>query len=122
MEFSILVGFVMVAFVTFFLVIQLNLKDKLDGQVNERVKEVAWTVKNEIDLASDSMDGYRRNFTLPSLVYGRPYAVWINEGLVFVSTTDGKHRLSLPVRNVSGQLILFENAITKENGEVKLNG
>ena len=121
LEFAVLVGFVMVAFALFFLVIRSNLSDKLDERINAEVKEVAWTVKNEVDLASDSMEGYSRNFTLPNQVYGREYDISVNESLVFVQTSDGKHRISLPLQNVSGQIIKFENNIRKENGEVKLN-
>ena len=120
-EFVIIVGFLLTTFVIFFIVMQTNLQDDLDSRANAEIKEIALIVKNEIDLAAESINGYNRNFTLPLDVYGEDYNIWINQSTVFVERKNKKDIITMPLQEMSGQIIKFENNIKKENGEVKLN-
>ena len=109
LEFVMLIGFLMISFVIFFILIESNMSDKLNERSNMKIKEIALTVQSEIDLAHESMDGYRREFTIPYDVYGHEYFITIGENLVFVKSGDGRNQISLPVRAVVGNIIMFEN-------------
>ena len=122
MEFIILIGFLLVAFVVFMLVIQENMKDRTDKRQNTQIIEIALSVKNEVDLAYQSSDGYVREFELEKNPYGGGYEVRIEDNLVFVNSVDGKHAISLAVPNVTGDVNKEGiNIIKKENGQVILN-
>jgi len=121
-EFAILVGFMIVMFTIFFVIIQQNYSSKLSQRQDRLVKEIGESVKSEIDLAFHSIDGYRREFSLPKSVYGTDYDIRVSEGAVFVKTVDNKHAISLSVLGVQGNIIKYDNVIRKENGVVILNG
>lgn len=121
-EFVILIGFLMIAFTLFFLIIQQNMSDKINDRQNAQIKEIALMVKNEINLAFQSSDGYRREFELVKNPYGGDYSIEIQENIVLVESTNGIHAISLAVQEVSGQILKDGvNIIRKENGQVKLN-
>ncbi len=120
-EFIILVGFILFFFTTFFLAIQGNISDKLEERKTLRIKEIALAVQDEINLASQSSEGYYREFKIPNDISGQDYEVEIIEEMVYVKTQDGKHAIALPVQNVTGQIEKPDNIIKKENGVVKLN-
>lgn len=122
-EFVILIAFVLFFFVTFSLVIQGNMSDKLREKKNLAIKEIALTVQDEINLASSSSDGYFRTFKLPKDLNGQAYNIELNEGMVYIYTFDNKYAMALPIANVTVVNLIQKgvNNITKENGEVKLN-
>ncbi len=120
-EFVILVGFVLFFFVTFILVVQGNISDKMREKKNFAIKEIAMTVQDEINLASESTDGYSRVFKIPENLNGQDYDIIINEGMVYVHTLDNKYTTTFPVADVTGIIQKGENIIKKENGKVLLN-
>jgi len=79
-------------------------------------------VKEEVDFATESSEGYARNFSLPQTIYGENYIVNVNESVVSVKTSDGDHQISFALSNVSGVIMKGQNSIAKKNGEVILNG
>jgi hypothetical protein len=121
MEFMILIGFLMFVFSMIFISIHENMNVKTDERKNLMVKQVAIEVQDEINLASQSIDGYRREFWLPYDLSGENYTVVIVDDLVSVKTFSERHAVALPVLNVSGMIIKGNNVITKKNGEVNLN-
>lgn len=120
-EFFILTGFLLFSFTIFFVVIQGNMSDKLKERQELAVKTVVVTVQDEINLASESMDGYYRQFDIPEEINGKEYEINITDEMVYLRTLDGKYAISLPVQNVSGDVKKETNTIKKENGVVKLN-
>ena len=121
-EFMILVGFLLFAFVTFMAVISGNMSDKIRERQNQRLYDVAIAVRSEIDLAHGSMDGYSRSFNLPLDAGGKDYEVILDGGLVSVRTVDGSHALALTTKNVTGTVVVGVNNITRENGVIEING
>lgn len=121
LEFLILVGFLLMSFVVFFLVIQINLSDKVRERANTEISEIANIVQNEIDLATQSSEGYSREFRLPLAGYLGDYSLNISDGLLFVESEDKEYILTLAVKNVSGQAVKGVNIIKNENGTIKLN-
>ena len=122
-EFLIITGFLLFSFTVFFVAVQGNMSDKVRERQELAVKNVALTVQDEINLASQSMDGYSRNFKVPEKINGKDYEINATEGIVYLRTVDGKYAIALPVKNVTGELKKEPdiNTIRKENGIVYLN-
>ena len=72
-EFLILVGGVLFFFVLFLFVIQQDTGDKLNERRDFALKEIATIVKDDISFASESSEGYFRNFELPNDLDGVEY-------------------------------------------------
>jgi hypothetical protein len=126
-EFMILVGAVLFFFLGMLFVIQGNIGDKLRENKNIVLQEIAISIQKEINLASESSDGYKRDFTILPNILGLEYSLCITDGLVYVATDNGKHAIALPVEPVDGNLkdepeVDNINTIEKINGEVVLNG
>ena len=120
-EFVILVTAVLFFFVIFFVFIQENIAVTKYESTRVAVREVALTVQNEIQLASSATDGYERQFTLPADINGLPYLINVVDSSVYIRTTDGKHALALPVGDVTGDVVIGVNSVTKVNESVYLN-
>lgn len=120
-EFVMVTGIVLFSFVVFFIVIGENMSDKIKERQNNNLKEIALTVKNEIDLAFYSDEGYIREFEVPLDINGQEYEIEIINQMVSIKTTDEKYGLAIPVQNISGQINKGDNIIKKQNGRVVLN-
>ena len=120
-EFFILVGAVFFFFITFAFIIQINNADKIGETRNTVAREIAFTIQDEINLASLSGEGYSRSFTLPSSLAGLDYNASIVGESVFVRTDNGRHALSLPVPLIVGDLNIGENQIKSFGGNICLN-
>lgn len=121
MEFMILVGFLLFVFSMFFVSINERMSDKAQERKDLIVKQIAVAVQDEINLASQSIDGYEREFKIPIDISGDNYTVGIVDDLVFVKTSDEKHAIALPVLNATGSIVKGINKIEKNNGVVSLN-
>ena len=102
-EFMVLVAGVLLFFTAFLYVVQNNISDKAKEERSEAIRDIGLIVQDEVILASESSDGYVRNFVLPNDVFGMDYYVNISEELVYIRTADGKYAMALPVFNVTGQ-------------------
>ncbi len=120
-EFMILTGFILFSFTVFFVLMQSNMSDKLDEKRNIVIKEVALIVQNEVDLATQSREGYYREFVIPNDINGLDYEINIVESMVYVRTNNGKHAIALPVKKITGDVNKGINTIKKENDEIKIN-
>ncbi len=121
LEFIIMIGFVLMFFSVFLLIIQENISRKLEQKQNREVNELASEIQYEINLALETSDGYYREFSIPEKVANRDYNIRVAEGLVYLNTTDGKYAVALPIPEVNGTLQNGTNTIRKQNGEILLN-
>ena len=121
LEFIIIIGVVTFFFLGFAFVLQMNLADKNWENKNLITKEIALAVQNEIKLASESIDGYRREFQVPQNIAGIDYSINIISGLIYINSTDNQHALALPVANVTGNVQKGNNVIRRDSGMVYLN-
>lgn len=121
LEFMIVVGFISFAFVIFFMVIQSNMSDRIYERNQLKIEETASIIKNEIDLAHESVDGYYRVFNIPSEIYDNNYDIVMGEGILVVKSGDGRNAISVVVKEANGTITQGNNVIIKENGEVKIN-
>lgn len=120
-EFVILVGVVIFFFTIFFIVLNESMSEKTIQKQKMNVEDVAIAVQNEINLASESSEGYSRQFKIPDNINGRDYQINITEGLVYLKTSDNKNAMALPVRVVTGQLVKGSNTIKKNESGIFLN-
>ena len=120
-EFIILIGFILFFFIAFFIVIQENIGDKTKERQNILLGEVVRMVQDEINLASESSEGYSRDFEVPSKINNQDYEINITGGKVYAVISGGKNAIALPVAEVNGEISKGINSIKKEDGEVRLN-
>lgn len=121
-EFIIILGFLMVGFTVFFLIIEKDRIAKTSELQNAQIKEIGLNLKSEIDLAFESSDGYVREFELPKYTYGDNYTIRVVENLVLVASSDLRHSVSYSVSPVTGDIKRVGiNIVKKVDGEVLLN-
>ena len=80
MEFVILTGFMLLAFLVFYIVIQSKLVEANQNSVDVAAKQVETIVVNELKVAESVSDGYYREFELPQRVNGMDYTLEIIPG------------------------------------------
>ncbi|HLC32023.1 MAG TPA: hypothetical protein VJK51_05135 [Candidatus Nanoarchaeia archaeon] len=120
-EFVLIVVGVLFFFVAFLYGVQSSIGDKTRELLRKEVQAIAFSVQEEIRIAAGASDGYSRTFVLPPTALQYTYTVGIVDGVVQVATVDGKEALTLPVGNVTGDVVIGENLIRKEQGRVWLN-
>jgi len=121
-ELIIVVGFFAFAFLIFLLIIHQSTASQRYENRNTLVQDVALQIQQEISLATNSINGYSRQFILPPNIAGVYYEATIIDGTaIYIYSNDGKHALSLPVSNVTGEVIIGTNTILKINNSVLLN-
>jgi len=135
-EFVIMISLLIFFFAVMVMIINYNLSDKYREKEEVVVKDIAYSIQDEINMASKATDGYCRPFKLPAKVLGKDYEVNIDSGdpsLVEVKTSRVSIVLPLPpkinvVNNGEDKATIRkqgetpgENIIEKKNGEVYLN-
>lgn len=120
-EFIILVSGVLLFFIAFLFYLQTSVVEKSkEGRVIA-LKEIAVSVQEEIALAARASEGYSREFLIPANVDGKDYEIVIVTELVYVKISESGEALSLPVMNVTGNVVKGENLIRKKDGRIYLN-
>ncbi|MFA5856022.1 MAG: hypothetical protein WC867_01590 [Candidatus Pacearchaeota archaeon] len=117
----IILGFILIAFTVFFIVINETMEDKIDERMNLQLKEIARIVQEEIILASKSSDGYKREFNIPTSLNGINYQINVTDGMIYIRTEDLDEALSLRATPIIGDVRIGENIIKKQGGQVILN-
>ena len=119
MEFIIFIAFGFVIMLGFLGIISDRQSILQDRRQLILIKDIAYRIQSEIDVASIVEDGYSRNFTLPQTIEGLPYtAIIVNDTLaVFSSKFD--YTLFFP--QVRGSLNPIYNNIRREEGVICLN-
>lgn len=121
LELMILIGFLLLSFAIFLLTIQAHMSDSIKERGRAEITEVATAIQTEIELATKSIDGYKREFKTPTTQYLGAYTISINESILFIESEDSEYIYSLAVENITGQPIRGTNIIEKQNGNVLLN-
>lgn len=124
-EFMILVAFILFGFLAFFAFIYGSISDNVIKRNNQELLDIADIVKEEIDLAYESSDGYRRVFKIPSKIDNLDYDINITDDFVYIRTNNGKYSASIPIKEInnsgSSGLIKGGNIIEKIDREVFIN-
>ena len=91
-EFIVLFGAILFFFISFFAIIQGNIEDKNEDKEKILLQNTALSLRDEINLAAESSEGYFREFTLPENILGREYEINITDRFVYITTE--KHGFS----------------------------
>jgi cysteine-rich repeat protein len=120
-EFFIIVGAVLMFFIAFMYAVQVNIGDKTVERKFIVTDEIAKNVQKELVIASDSADGYYREFLLSPTIINQDYTIGIDDGVVHVKSDDERYTASYPVVEVQGDPVPGNNVVTKFFGVVCLN-
>ena len=118
-EFMVLFGTLIFFFIAFMGVIQSNIEDKNAEKEGLVLQNVALDMRDEVNLAAKSSDGYYREFKIPSNILGRDYTISFIDNFVHVTLNGVGY--SYKIFNVTGTPTKGSNTIRKENGVVYLN-
>jgi hypothetical protein len=118
-EFTMLLAALSFFFLLFLAVINENMIDKTKERQEIILKGIANNVLDEINFASSSVNGYKRNFNIPEDAGGVEYEISIIDHLVYVKTE--RISLAYPIQNIVGEIKKGENIISKENNIIYLN-
>ena len=125
MEFVILTGFMLLAFLVFYVVIQAKLVEANRDSMDTAAKQIETLVVNELTVAESVTDGYYRVFELPERVNGMDYNIEIIPGVnntpEIVVQYNGKERVYfVPQTYVSTSSRIGKglNNISKFNGMI----
>ena len=120
-EFIVIVGAVLLIFITTIGFLQKSISEKKIEKRNFEFQEFAQNIQNEINIASKATDGYQRTFSIPEKIEGMGFQIRLIEESVYLNSSQAKYAISLPVTNVTGQLQEGSNTIKKINRTIYLN-
>jgi len=127
MEFVILTGFMLLAFLIFYVIIQSKLVEANTNSIDSAAKQVETLVVNELKVAESVTDGYYREFELPQRVNGMDYTVKIIPGVSdtpeIVVRYNGRERVYFVSQTYVSNLSRVSkglNNVSKSNGIILL--
>lgn len=118
-EFVFLVGLAFTIVIIFSVVSRNQISDLSDEKEFILVKDLAFKVQNEINLAARVEDGYSREFTIPQKLETIDYTISINDNVLIVETDNHDQVLIIP--RVNGSVQKGTNIIRKIEGVIHLN-
>lgn len=120
-EFLMMVSIAIFIFISIMLVLQMNLQERMLKRNEVEIKNLAFHIKDEIDLAHAASEGYYRKFYIPKKIGNRGYSAEIIEELIYIVSNDNKNAIAISIKEVNGDLNISKNIIYKKQGEVYLN-
>ena len=119
-EFTIIFSALIFFFVLFFAIIQFNTNQKNLEKQNIIANNIALSVRDEISLASESSEGYSRNFTIPQKLDNiYDYNISINDNRLVTNTDKYQYVLTIP--DITGAVVKGNNLIKKTNNSIIIN-
>lgn len=118
-EFIIIFGSLLFFFIVFFAAIQSNTERKNAEKEGLILQNIALSVKEEINLAAGSSEGYYREFKTPENILGKDYEITIVGSFIYTSMDN--LGFAYKISDVNGSIQKGTNIIRKENGTVYLN-
>lgn len=119
-ELLVLIGIAFVALLVFSALARDRLLSVHKQTEQTALEQIAGILHNEVLLAATVSNGYMRAFTLPTGIDGKNYTIEIiKNNTIFAKS--GKFESSQVTFNVTGQPLLGENTIKKENDVISLN-
>ncbi|HLD87599.1 MAG TPA: hypothetical protein VJB12_06080 [Candidatus Nanoarchaeia archaeon] len=120
-EFTLIVAFMTLLFVSLFSVANSALADASEERVMKRAYDIAAMPSSQIVLASSLSDGYYSSFLIPQTVDGEEYDLSLVDGREIVVIYHEFEHVEFLSVNASGTLVFGENTIRKQDGKVYLN-
>jgi len=121
-QFLIVVGILLFVFITFFAIISNRSSEENEGKLMLEAQDIANAVQKEIVIASTVLDGYSREFFIPSRIGINNYSISTSGSgnKTLVLTLQGND-FTKRIPYVIGQPRPGLNVIRKIQGEVYLN-
>jgi hypothetical protein len=119
MEFVYVMGLVLLISTIIIVVAGSKLGDIQNQARLAQLVDVARSARQEIFIAADVEDGYRREFILEQKIRGRPYNITTSANTLLVS--EGELEILYTVPQVTGNFQKGQNTIRREAGELYLN-
>jgi hypothetical protein len=123
MEFVILTGFMLLAFLSFYIVIQSKLVEANSENTDNAAIQAELLVVNELRVAESVTDGYYREFELPQKINDMNYNISIMSGVantpeIVIKYSNKERVYFVPQTYVSGlsNVSKGKNNISKDNG------
>ena len=119
LEFLVLVGISFFVFLSLMSIMLYHAQKLRDRKESQMVTDVADTIQNEINSASNVKHGYMRQFLLPQDLQGKGYTVTKYANRVHVSTA--LYQADAIVADYIGDIHVGANTINKTGGIVYIN-
>lgn len=118
-EFVILVAVLFTAVIIFTAFVRDNFNEVQGDTDYFKLKDVALSVKAELNLAIALDDGYQRAFFVPLTIDGLEYNITRENGFLMFSAAGAEYTVSVPP--YTGTLQKGNNVIRKVDGAVEVN-
>jgi hypothetical protein len=119
LEFLILTGFALVIFITVLALLSKNIYFMNKNKQDILGEDIATKIQKEVLLASNMEDGYKREFSIPSMLGNQDYTISIINNEVILQ--KGIQNFWKEIPSVSGNITKGNNIIRKTNGTIYLN-
>ncbi|MFC1648091.1 hypothetical protein ACFL1B_01395 [Nanoarchaeota archaeon] len=108
-----------ILFIIIFLGISYSLfNDNIRIRNEDKIRDIGYSIQNEIILASEVHDGYKREITLPEHLGGLDYSLVTANNYFVVSYKDGDIVFQVP--EIQGALSKGAVTIRKVNGNIQI--
>ena len=118
-EFVVLVSILFGVLLIFTSFVRDNFKDVQTDTDYFKLKDVAISVKSELNLAVALEDGYQRAFFIPLTIDGLEYNITRDNGYLMFASANAEYSVNVPP--YAGTLQKGNNFIRKEDGAIEVN-
>ncbi len=113
-EFTIMAALAVVVGTVFLSIATASLKESAERERTEAMNDIAYTIQDELILATQAEDGYERTFTVPGRAGRFTYSLTSLEDAVLLES--GTVRITYPLPNTTGTITKGENTVRKNGG------
>jgi len=118
-EFVMLVAILFTVLIVFTSFVRDNFSDVESDTDYFKLKDLAISIKSELNLAIALEDGYQRLFFVPLTIDGLEYNITRDDGTLMFESSDAEYSVSVP--QYSGTLQKGNNIIRKNSGAIEVN-
>lgn len=118
-EFVVLVAVLFTALIVFTAFVRENFSDVQDDTDYFMLKDIAVSVKSELNLAASLEDGYQRDFFIPLTIEGLEYNITRENGYLMFASSGAEYTVNVP--QFTGSVVKGNNMIKKVDGQLEVN-
>jgi len=118
-EFVILVSVLFTVLIIFTSFVRDNFSDVQSETDYFKMKDIALSVKSELNLAAALDDGYQRSFFVPLTIDGLEYNISREDGTILFMSGNGEYSVNVPP--YTGSVQKGNNLIRKSDGVIEVN-
>lgn len=118
-ELMIIIGVILTFFIIFISIIHSNQAEKRQQKEKQELMNIALDIREEIEAASKTLDGYNREFMVPKKVIGNNYTIEKTEN--YLQMKSEGNAFVITIRDFEGEIKKGVNVIERKNGKIYLN-